>query len=119
MKLIEGLLQDKKELKVEVDKFSRETGRLDVIIKDLEENIEMRKKSIQLLIGRYSELEMVDKLAAAQILREDASLSGVESLPRMSNAEIKRLMENVILQNIYLKQRIPKLESQLECLDIS
>lgn len=119
MKLIEGLLQDKKDLKVEVDKLSRETGRLDVIIKDLDENIELRKRNIQMLLSRYSELEMVDKIAASQILHEDAAPANPELFPRVSNNDLKKLMEKVILHNIYLKQRIPKLESQLETSEIS
>jgi hypothetical protein len=119
MKMIEALLQEKKELKAEVDKLSRETGRLDVIIRDLDENIDLRKHNIQVLLSRYSELEMIDKVAAAQVLVDDASHMITDSIPQMSNSEVKKLMEKVILQNIYLKQRIPKLESQLETLEIS
>lgn len=101
-RLIESLIADKTQLKTDVDKLSRETGRLQVIIRDLEENITSREANIELLLARFSELEMIDKVLATKELQSEQRILSGEVLHRLSDTDLKRLMERVILQNIYL-----------------
>lgn len=101
-RLIESLIADKTQLKTDVDKLSRETGRLKVIIRDLEENITSREANIELLLTRFSELEMIDKVLATKELQSEQRILSGEALHRLSDTDLKRLMERVILQNIYL-----------------
>lgn len=112
-RLIENLLAEKTQLKTEMDRLSRETGRLQVIIKDLQENTASREPTIQTLLTRFSELEMIDKGQASNILHSEDKIARGESMQRAGDADLRSLMERVIIQNIYLKKSIPQLGGRL------
>ena len=108
-RMAEGLVLDVQNLKSETDKIKREKGRLEVIIKDLTEKIELKDQSLSILTNRSMELDFSrDDVAMLLITEEKVRNSG--PLIKMGEADLKRLMEKVVLENIYFKKKLKAVE---------
>ena len=110
LKVIESLVADKKELKTEVDRISREKGKLEEVSKMLDETLDIRKASIDTLIGKVSEVDMTDRDSTARILIAEDKPRPPQAA-RVSEAQLKRLVERVVIENIILNKRLKSLVS--------
>jgi hypothetical protein len=110
-KMAESLVNEVKVLKSESDRIKREKGRLEVMIRDLTENLNLRAKTLSVLSQRLADLDF-DKTEVESILFPEERVASFYTLPRMSELELKKVMERVMLENIHYKKRLLVLERQ-------
>lgn len=105
---LEKLLHEKNELKGEVDRLTREHGKLTVINKDLAEVLAVREGNLSLLLEFLAELDHSDRMSVERDMTTNLNAKGID---------IKKLVKHTVGRNIELRYELERLER--ECLQSS
>lgn len=112
MKIVETLVNEKNELKAELNRVGREKNRFEVMVKDMSEILEIKEINIMALANKVCELDMIDRETVLKGLVPEDKERVKNAMHNKSLPDMKQLIEKVIIDNISLKKEINLLKAK-------